>query len=452
MKIDNISIRDLELFGIYENGEFNPEKGIISFYNLAKTREGKLFVEKFLKSPALHLNEVEKRQKILLYFVENINHWEKFTEHLELHEFDEVRSYLNSNLIDFFSKNILVFLYRTSQIKLLYENIIDEILNGINSIIHLSQKANQILELIETKKTTLLNDKVELIKSILELDVLKNLRNVRIRELSIIRLLKIDHRIRFELKGKFSELIGIIAEFDGRMGLAKAFVEFKLCLPAFINSNEPFIETKGLFHPLLKKPVRNSIDFSSEKNFLFLTGPNMAGKTTFLKTIGICIYLAHTGFGVPAEDFKLSFFDRLITLMLSEENISKGQSYFMSEVYRVKKIAKSISRNERCIILMDELFKGTNFEDAYETTRSVISKMVTIKSSIYILSTHIFELAEELKKHKNVIFKCFDATIEGGKVKYHYSLTDGISKTKLGMKILENEGVLDIFNIREKKE
>ncbi len=452
MKVDAVSIRDLELMGIYEDGELHPEKGIFSIYNLARTKEGKTFVKSYFSFPSSDIKEIERRQKLLLYFVENIDHWEKLTSGMDFHEFDGVECYINSNLIDFFSKNKVLFLYRVSLIRLFYEDVIEEIITGIRSIIFLLQKANLILKLSEGKNPYLMKDKLELINSILEMNIFKAIQDKDISSFSIIRLLKIDHQIRFELKDKIDGLVKIVAEFEGRIALARAFIDFKLALPDFIHSDEPFMQAEGIFHPLVKKPVKNSITFSVEKNFLFLTGPNMAGKTTFLKAVGICIYLAHVGFGVPAESFKLSFFDNLITLMLSEENISKKESYFMSEVRRVKHIARCISEGKKCVILMDEIFKGTNFEDAYETTRAVISKMAETKNSIFILSTHIFELAEYMKNHKNTFFKCFDVSLEENKIKYHYSLTDGVSRTKLGMKILESEGVLETLNIRGKIE
>ncbi len=175
----------------------------------------------------------------------------------------------------------------------------------------------------------------------------------------------------------------------------------------------------------------------------------MSGKTTFLKTIGLCTYLAHCGFGVPAKSMKLCFFDRLMTIVNTEENITKSQSYFMSEVKRVKEIVKNIVSGKKCLILMDELFKGTNFQDAYETTLAVVKRMLNIKTSIFIFSTHIFEISDAIKEYSNVLFKCFDVKIEKNKIKYNYLLKDGISKDRLGMKILENEGILDLFNCGE---
>ncbi|MEJ5285416.1 MAG: MutS-related protein [Brevinematia bacterium] len=451
MKADKITIRDIELFGIYEEGELIEEKGIINIFNKAITKEGRKFVTKYFSSPLPSLSEIEKEQNILKYFLENLDYWNEFVKDMNFYEFDGALKYLNSNLIDLYSRNKLKFFYKASTIKIFYENIFEEIESGIKNISTLIKKANSLASHFNLKKNKALQNIINNLEKIIskkEINLLLNINEDTY--INNFNLLKMDHNIRFVFKENLLEIIKIISEIEGRIALAKAFKEYNLTLPLF--RDDVCLEVEDCFHPLLKKAIKNSINFKEEKNFLFLTGPNMAGKTTFLKTLGICAYFAHCGFGVPAKSMKLCFFDRLITIINTEENITKSQSYFMGEVKRVKEIVKNIVCGKKCLVLMDELFKGTNFQDAYETTLHVVKKMLEIKSSIFVFSTHIFEISEELKKYKNIMFKCFDAIVENNKIKYNYSLKDGISKEKLGMKILQNEGILDLFNCRSEDE
>ncbi|MCX7820652.1 MAG: hypothetical protein N2258_03150 [Brevinematales bacterium] len=445
MKVDKVTIRDIELFGIYEDGELNEEKGVINIFNKAITKEGRKFVNKFFSNPLASISEIEKEQNILKYFLDNFDHWDEFVKDMNFYEFEGALKYLNSNLIDLYSKNKLKFIYKVSTIKIFYENIFEEIVTGIKNISVILKKANILIKYFYLEKNKTINHIIENLEKIITKKEINAIININENfYINNFYLLKMDHNIRFVFKEQLIEIIKILAEIEGRIALARAFKEFNLTLPIF--EKEVCLEIEDCFHPLLKKPVKNSIIFKENSNFLFLTGPNMAGKTTFLKTIGICAYLAHCGFGVPAKSMKVCFFDRLMTIVNTMENITKSQSYFMSEVKRVKEIVKNIVSGKKCLILMDELFKGTNFQDAYETTLAVVKKMLNIKSSIFVFSTHIFEISEELNKHKNIMFKCFDSKVEGNKIKYHYLLKDGISKDKLGMKILENEGILDLFN------
>ncbi len=443
MKVDRITIRDLELFGIYEEGELNREKGIVNFFNLAITKEGKLFIEKYFSKTCSSVNEIKKEQKILKYFINNLSYWNEFIKDMSYYEFEPIIKYLNSNIVDFTTKKISFF-YKAYTLRLLYENIFDELITGIKNVSNLLKKAKELIKYCNTRVEDEIIQKIKEIEVILNKKEINTLIDIEDNFFSSTkRILKTDHNIRFVYKDDLIKIIKIIAEFEGRIALAKAINEFNLSIPEF--EEDLKLEIRGIFHPLTKNPTKNEINFNKNSNFLFLTGPNMAGKTTFLKAIGICVYLAHCGFGVPAESMKLCFFDRLLTIINIEENLTLSQSYFMSEVKRVKEIAKSIISNKRCLVLMDELFKGTNFQDAFETTLLVIKKMLNISSSIFVFSTHISELYEEIKGYKNIMFKFFGFKMEHNKIKYNYSLSDGISNDKLGVKILENEGILEIL-------
>ena len=93
---------------------------------------------------------------------------------------------------------------------------------------------------------------------------------------------------------------------------------------------------EGLFHPLLKNPVRNNI--TASKNVILLTGPNMSGKSTLLKSVSLCVYLAHAGLAVPASKATLPFFNTISVAINLTDSIVSGYSHFMSEIVTLKNV------------------------------------------------------------------------------------------------------------------
>jgi DNA mismatch repair ATPase MutS len=219
----------------------------------------------------------------------------------------------------------------------------------------------------------------------------------------------------------------------------------QLVFPEITASTEPFINAKGLFHLLLDQPVPYDIKLNREKNFMFLTGANMAGKSTFIKSLGSAVYLAHLGMGVPASQMKLSLFDGLLSNINIMDNLSKGESYFYNEVQRIKSTITKISDGRSWLILIDELFKGTNVEDAMKCSSIVIEGLVKKQESIFILSTHLYEIGESLKKHANISFNYFETSMVNEQFSFSYQLKDGISNDRLGYLILKKEGVVEML-------
>lgn len=250
---------------------------------------------------------------------------------------------------------------------------------------------------------------------------------------------------RFQFKNQMLELLELHARLDAWWGMALAMTKFNLVLPEFVDSNEPFIELKGLHHLLLTTPVPYDISLNRKGNFLFLTGANMAGKSTFIKAVGIAVFLAHTGMGVPAKEMQLSVFEGLLSNINVMDNIAKGESYFFNEVQRIKATVTKVNDGKKWLILIDELFKGTNVQDAMKCSLAVIEGLLKIKNSLFILSTHLYEIGEDLKNHPNIHFNYFETTVQDGQLAFNYQLKQGISNDRLGYLILKREGVVKML-------
>ena len=270
-------------------------------------------------------------------------------------------------------------------------------------------------------------------------------KNTKVEELTAAQQLQLANFLRYHYKQNMIELLAIYAQLDAWYGMAQAMQKYELVFPAFVKTDQPVFGAKGLYHILLEEPVTYEIDLHKENNFLFLTGANMAGKSTFIKSVGTAVFLAHIGMGVPAQQMQLSLFDGLLSNINVADNILKGESYFYNEVQRIKATVTKISDGRKWLILIDELFKGTNVEDAMKCSTAVIEGLVKMKNSIFILSTHLYEIADELKKYSNISFYYFETTTIADQLQFSYQLKKGVSNDRLGYLILQREGVVDLL-------
>ena len=264
-------------------------------------------------------------------------------------------------------------------------------------------------------------------------------------EMTMVEMLQLAHFIRYGYKHNMLDLVVLYAQVDAWYGMAMAVQKYGLSFPEFVQHEEPVIETTGLYHLLVQQPVAYGLMLDRRTNFLFLTGANMAGKSTFIKSVGTAVFLAHIGMGVPAQQMKLSFFDGMLSNINVMDNIAKGESFFYNEVQRIKSTISKVSDGKNWLILIDEIFKGTNVQDAMKCSSTVIEGLLKIKNSLFIVSTHLYEIGEELKKYPNISFKYFETSVADGQLYFSYHLKDGISNDRLGYLILKKEGVVEML-------
>ena len=263
--------------------------------------------------------------------------------------------------------------------------------------------------------------------------------------LTITEMLQLAYFLRYHYKQNVFELLDIYFQLDAWYAMAMAVAEYRLVFPEFIESDTPCLEAAGLYHILLPDPVAYDVILNKENNFLFLTGANMAGKSTFIRSVGTAVFLAHIGMGVPAKKMHLTLFDGLLSNINVVDNIAKGESYFYNEVQRIKNTILKITDGRKWLILIDELFKGTNVQDAMKCSTVVIEGLIKVKQSLFILSTHLYEIGEVLKEHNNICFKYFETTVDDEQLNFNYQLKEGISNDRIGYLILKREKVIDLL-------
>jgi len=232
-----------------------------------------------------------------------------------------------------------------------------------------------------------------------------------------------------------------IAFFDAYNSLGNfAFNNPTYVFPEITVSNA-VLEVKGAGHPLLKPDtmVRNDFHIASEE-FFIVTGANMAGKSTFLRTVSLQIVMGNVGLPVCAEKSKYSPI-KLITSMRTTDSLTDDESYFFSELKRLKFIVDQI-KTDRYFIILDEILKGTNSTDKAIGSRKFVEKLVG-SNSTGIIATHDLSLcavAEDMPEVKNYFF---DAQIIDGELYFDYSFKPGICKNMNASFLLKKMEIVD---------
>lgn len=233
-------------------------------------------------------------------------------------------------------------------------------------------------------------------------------------------------------KKEYSNHIKVWLEIIGEFETLNSLANFSYNNPTFVfpTLNENYeIVLEELGHPLILKEKRicNDIRFN-ENNFIILTGSNMSGKSTFLRTLGINMVLA--GIGSPICSTKANVHPlNVIVSMRQTDSLNDSESYFFAEVKRLKHIIDKL-QSEICFVLLDEILKGTNSDDKQTGTIEVIKKIIS-KNAIGSIATHDLEVCHTTNDYPNILInKCFEVEIINNDLSFDYKLKDGICKNK----------------------
>lgn len=256
---------------------------------------------------------------------------------------------------------------------------------------------------------------------------------------------KADHLFRHNTCEKIKALLNVAYQLDVFQSVGSSGKALGFTLPVVNENNGVKLTIKGLFHPFITDPKSNDVEFSQDKNVCFVTGTNMAGKSSLLKAMGIAVYLSQLGFPVPAARMQTSVFNGLITTINLADDLEQGHSHFYKEVLRVKQVAEKLNRSKNIFVIFDELFRGTNVKDAYDASLAIIDAFAKVEGSFFVVSTHIVEVAHELSSIKNINFRYMETLFEDTNPVNSYKLKEGITEERLGMWIVKNEGILEII-------
>ncbi|NIM33912.1 MAG: hypothetical protein GTN67_00125 [Hydrotalea flava] len=278
------------------------------------------------------------------------------------------------------------------------------------------------------------------IKTILEKIIKPHSANIAKR--SAFTTLYIDKLLRSTEADSIKNILEWIYETDAIMSMATACSIYQLQFPEI--SEESGIEISNLQHLLVQNPIVNNVSLTNQ-NVMFITGPNMAGKTTYLKAIAHAIILTHIGMGIPVSAAKIGIVRDLFSFIGITDSISKGESYFQAEINRIQFLANSLQKNYQMAVIIDEPFKGTNIKDALDC--SILFTQLALKwaKSFFIIATHLTEVYDSLHTNNKIVFYYFETRQEGDKLIFDYKCRPGLSNQRLGLAIFKKTGLPELM-------
>lgn len=433
---DEQTLEDLNLTGKYKS------KSIFGLFNDTVTNGGEQLLEHFFRSPLSDAQAINARSELFAYFSKQSL---RFPIGQDL--FSRMVNYLRTARA---AKPVIVYraLLRRAQfligVKESYALSLDGLRHSIKALallrVFLQEEWTAIAPAsIQEKKDRVLrlldHPKLAIKKAIAVMDTL-----------SWKQAIAFEVLLLGELHEEMEFILGFLYELDvfiavGNVGQQRGFTRAM----AYPKEKHTLVLHEA-WHPAIEKAVSNNVYMDSNSHLIFLTGANMAGKSTIMKTLGVSFYLAHMGFPVPARDMDFSVMEGIFTSINVPDNLDKGYSHFYAEVMRVKKVAQAVASGKQLLIIFDELFKGTNVKDAFDATLLVSEALADYPHCQFVISTHIVEVGHELQKHHHAIqFKYMPTVMQGHTPHYPYRMADGISNDRHGMLIINNEHVLDML-------
>jgi len=437
-EVDSQTLKDLEIFDTVKN-----RQSIFDIFNQTKTLGGKTKLQDYLSLPLCDYNEINERKEAIAF----IQSFELIDElDIDKNSLDFIEHYLNQGNYPTKPPSRFFAIEKGLINKLNPSNEYYLVERGIEYTIELMNNLYRFSKVLKnTDCPPLIKKNIEEVFRLFSLEEYSAISEKEdLEKNKFYDIAKFDYMFRYTHKNQVYFFLDLIYEFDVFISVAKVAAKYNFSYPN-LNKDNTGISIKGLFHPFIKNAVRNDIEFNSSKNHFFISGPNMAGKSTFLKSLGIAVYLAHCGFPVAATKMSIDTLSGLYTTINLTDSLNSGYSHFYSEVARIKLVATRL-KEKRMLVIFDELFRGTNVKDAYDGTLAVITAFSKVKNSFFAISSHIIEAAYKLVDITNIGFGYFEIVSEDKKPKYTYKLKEGISEERLGMYILQQEKVIDTIN------
>lgn len=337
-------------------------------------------------------------------------------------------------------------------INFMYEFIFRDDFSNIDKISNDYYKLNDVYKVIvntkfNSKKLNSISNDISLdidkIKYLFFINDLNNLKNNILSSSIFNGLFCINIVVMFMyslfLKKDVNTLkVGItdIEELEALISLAGiGILKKNVCMPILVDDVE--LDFKNIEHPLISSGKVVSNDFSNTAGVNIITGSNMGGKTTFIRTVGINLILMNAGTFVCSTSFRSCYF-RIFTSISVNDDIDKGISTFYGELLRMKKAIDFHGGNR--LVLVDEIFKGTNYNDRIYGAMNVIKKLDDSKTILFV-TTHDFELCDyKIKNLRNYYFKEY---YEGDSIKFDYKLREGKCESTNAKYLMKKLNIID---------
>ena len=483
---NHINSYDLDLFG---------KGSLYQFLNRTVTLNGKTFLAKMLQTPILTVPDIELRQKLVKELSDQIEWRQNFSAQGKMHDEDANESVLfekwssedfglksmsfirvlliilpliaiASIVFWIVEKNSALFLFSMvlqAFLWIIESKNINIIYNHFGKKVNVLQKYGALLKYIEEfnwssdegkallnqlKENRLPSVEIEKLKKIISsFDQRNNLFMALILNLVFVwdvmhsyRLIKWhqQNRANYHLWG---QAIAFIDAVNSLANFSYNHVEYSF--PEF--SSEKFmLKASQLGHPLIRpsKRINNDFNLNNETGVIIITGANMAGKSTFLRTIGVNMIMGMVGAPVCATRMQFKPVE-IFSNMRTSDSLFNDESYFFAELKRIKAILDEIDKGKELLIILDEILKGTNSVDKLAGSKKLVKRLLRQNTNA-IIATHDLKLTEiENEYPDKVLNKCFEITIDNNEMEFDYKLRDGVTSIMNATFLMTKMGIID---------
>lgn len=245
-------------------------------------------------------------------------------------------------------------------------------------------------------------------------------------------------------KDHFMKWVDAIGEFDAFISLGMYAHNNPSYVFPEVETNHFVIEAENLGHPLIQEDVliKNNYNISHAPKVDLLTGANMAGKSTFLRTIGVNLTIAMIGAPVCASRYKFSPI-HLFTSLRTNDSLQENESFFYAELKRLHLLTEQYENGKSVFFLLDEILKGTNSKDQHAGSEALIKKIIRL-NGVGIVATHDVELSKLSSQFPDQVRNlCFEITIKDNKLNFDYKLSQGVCSTMNASFLMKTMGIVD---------
>lgn len=421
--------------------DLNVESELIPFFNISLNRHsGEALTSLFYSLPKTP-GEALDRQQIIAAFTANLGNIKNLQSYKgDIEEAYEFCRRLENQLPETIDKlpqlrlTLLLsrkihtrLLSKSVQALLLFEKIYNHYLKGLDISLFPAAWKESIRVMTDTVNV-FANDRSSLIEKG---------HNISSREVALFM-----HKLYAVYKsGRLLEFWENLFLFEAYLSIAITSQKAGFVPAQFIDKG---IHLTGMFHPFIKNPVKNTIHI--DKNVIVLTGPNMSGKSTLLRSVSLCIYLARLGLPVPAAECRVIFAGEINIFINTRDNLNGGYSHFMTEILNLKESIIAAQSEKQVFAVFDELFNGTNIDDALNILTITINGLKKLTNSYFFISTHFYRLKElHEKEMSHTAFFYIDSWLENGLPKFTYEVKEGWSDVKFGTILFEREGLIKLL-------
>lgn len=272
------------------------------------------------------------------------------------------------------------------------------------------------------------------------------------------KLIKLEQEVYFQIRNKIAETIAevletaeIVAEIDSLLSFAKSAKENRYTKPEL--NSENILELSNSRHPVIERIVDefipNSSEFNNDNFVHILTGPNMSGKSTYIRQVALVTLMAQIGSFVPASKMRWNIVDRIFTRVGATDNLSKGESTFMVEMNETANILNNAT--DKSLVILDEVGRGTSTYDGVAIAWSIIEYIIEKLKSKTLFATHYHELINLEAQYKGITNYNVEVLDVEGEIMFKHKIIKGGTNRSYGVHVAKLAGIPEEVLIKADK-